>query len=92
MERMLVDKDIHSVSDFRTNANSLLKQVKQTKRPLLLTQHGKSSVVVLDVSEYEKLLEENELLKDIRNAQQEIKDGRGISHDKVENVIKEKCG
>ena len=90
MERILLDKDVHSVSDFRTNANNLLKQVKQTKRPLLLTQHGKSSVVVLDVSEFEKLLEENELLRDIRNAQQEIEDGNGIPHDEVENIIKEK--
>ena len=68
MKRIILDKDILSVSDFRANANSLLKQIKKTKRALVLTQHGKSSAVVLDVSEYEHLLEEIELLRDIKTA------------------------
>ncbi|MBN2534756.1 MAG: type II toxin-antitoxin system Phd/YefM family antitoxin [Spirochaetales bacterium] len=90
MNRIILDEDIHSVSDFRANANNLLKQVKKTKRPIVLTQHGKSYAVVLDVSEYEYLLEEIELLRDIRNARKEIQEGKGIPHDNVYDAIMEK--
>jgi antitoxin YefM len=83
MERIILDQDIHSVSDFRAHANSYLKQIKQTKRPFVLTQNGKSSAVVLDVSEYENLLEELELAKEIRQARNEIREGNTQSHQKV---------
>ena len=90
MRRIILDEDIHSVSDFRTNANNLLKQVKKTKRPIVLTQHGKSYVVVLGVSEYENLMEEFELLQDIKQAKMEINEGKGIPHENIEKLIKEK--
>ncbi len=83
MKRILLDKDIYSVSDFRANANALIKHVKQTKRPLVLTQHGKSTAVVIDVGEYENLLQEIDLLADIRKARIEIENGKGIPHDRA---------
>ena len=57
MHRIHLDQDIQSVSEFRAHTTSYINQVKETKRPLVLTQHGKSSAVLLDVVEYEKLIE-----------------------------------
>ncbi len=87
MPRILLDQDIKPLSEFRANASSLLQQVQQTKRPLVITQHGKSAAVLMDVREYEALLEKVEILKDIHLAESQIKEGKGVSHEEAKNEI-----
>ncbi|TLU83376.1 MAG: type II toxin-antitoxin system Phd/YefM family antitoxin [Chlorobium sp.] len=55
------EEDIRPLSEFRANTASLVKQVKTSGRPLILTQHGKSTVVLLDVSHYQSMVSRIEL-------------------------------
>ena len=80
MPRARLDEDVKPLSEFRANVSSLVQQVRRTKRPLVLTQRGHSAAVVLDVSEYEQLLEEVETLRDIHLAERQIAQGKGVSH------------
>lgn len=43
MQRLRIDQDIRSMSEFRTGIASFLKQVHDTKRPLIITEHGKGN-------------------------------------------------
>jgi PHD/YefM family antitoxin component YafN of YafNO toxin-antitoxin module len=61
--------------------------VRRTKRPLVLTQRGHSAAVLLDVAEYEQLLEEVETLRDVQLAEKQIAQGKGISHDRARQRI-----
>ncbi len=90
MNRIQLDRDIQSVSEFRAHTTNYINQVKESKRPLVLTQHGKSSAVLLDVSEYEKLIETFETLRDVRTGQLEIANGKGIQHDDALKLLLEK--
>jgi antitoxin YefM len=92
MQRIQLEQDIQSISEFRAHTTSYINQVKDTKRPLVLTQHGKSSAVLLDVAEYEKLVEKVETIDDIRIAQREIVSGKGLEHDKALNMLLAKLG
>ena len=56
MDTINLEEDIRPLSEFRANTASLVKQVKKTGRPLVLTQHGKSTVVLLDVGHYQSML------------------------------------
>ena len=66
MQRLKLNQDIRPMSEFRTGIATFLKQVHETKRPLVITQHGKSAAVLLDVGEYEAMQEKLELLQDIQ--------------------------
>ena len=90
MNRIQLDQDIRSISEFRANATGFINQVKKTKRPLVLTQHGKSSAVLLDVSEYDKLIDKVEVISDIRTAQKELAEGQGLEHDEALNMLLDK--
>jgi len=81
--RLRPSQDVQPLSAFRANAAGFLDQVRETKRPLVLTQHGKSAAVVLDVDEYEALVEQVELIRDIRDARAEMARGEGIPHEEV---------
>ena len=55
--------------------------MQQTGEPIILTQHGKGAAVLLNLDSYEALLEEVELLRDIRVSEAQIAAGQGIPHD-----------
>ena len=81
MHKIQLVEDIQSVSEFRANTTAYIKQVKETKSPLVLTQHGKSTAVLIDVVEYQKLVDRLDLIDEIRSAQSEICQGEGVEHD-----------
>jgi antitoxin YefM len=90
MERIELDKDVKPISEFRANATNLIEQVNKTKRPLVITQHGKSSAVLLDVKEYEALLDKIELLSDLAEAEEDIKGKRLYSTDKIRELLEKR--
>lgn len=90
MKRLQLDKDIQPLSEFRANAASMIEKIKNEHRPLVITQHGKSSAVLLDVSDYEKMIETIELLREINQARQELEEGKGIPHEEVMRSLKER--
>ncbi|MDB4952054.1 MAG: type toxin-antitoxin system Phd/YefM family antitoxin [Gemmatimonadetes bacterium] len=83
MDRIRLDEDVKPVSEFRQNAARFVQQVRDTHRPLVLTQHGKSAAVLLDVREYERLLDSVELMEGIREAERELDAGLGVPHERV---------
>ena len=78
--RVRLDSDIKPVSEFRANAAELIEHLKSSRRPLVLTQRGHSTAVVLDVTEYERMVEEIEVLSDVRTAMRQIDAGDGVSN------------
>ncbi|MBZ0183617.1 MAG: type II toxin-antitoxin system Phd/YefM family antitoxin [Melioribacteraceae bacterium] len=83
MHKIQLDKDIQPLSTFRSKVSFYFDQVKKTKRPLVITQNGKSSAILLDVSEYQQMVDKIEVLEDIRLAESQINQGQGISHKDV---------
>jgi antitoxin YefM len=88
MRRILLKDDIHSLSEFRSNASGFIDQVHNTKRPLVITQNGKSTAVLLDVAEYEHMVESIELIQDIETSTDQISSGKGIPHSKAHEMLK----
>ena len=87
MQRLKIDQDIRPMSEFRTGIASFLRQVHDTKRPLVITQHGKGVAVLLDVAEYESMQEKIELLEDVQTATAQINAGSGIEHNEAKAAI-----
>ncbi len=89
MKRLVLDDDIQPLSAFRANATVFIQQVRDTKRPLVITQHGKSAAVLLDVKEYEALMDKLELLQEVRTAEKELDAGLGLAHDEAKKRVLE---
>ncbi len=54
---MQIDRDIHSLTDFKKNTPEFLRQLKETGDPVILTINGKAELVVQDAASYQKLLD-----------------------------------
>ena len=87
MRRINVNEDIRPMSEFRSGVASFLKQVHDTKRPLVITQHGKGVAVLLDAQEFEAMLEKIDILEDINKSISQIEDGEGVPAEKAKEAI-----
>ena len=87
MARVRPTQDIRPLADFRANLAAVVRQVQRTKRPVILTQHGRSAAVLVDATEYEALLDRAELLDDVRVAEEEVAGGRGVAHTKAKAAV-----
>ncbi|MGD1098700.1 MAG: type II toxin-antitoxin system Phd/YefM family antitoxin [Bryobacteraceae bacterium] len=52
-----ITNDIQSLTTFRRRSGAFLKQLKRTKRPVVLTVKGKAAAVVQDAGAYQRLLD-----------------------------------
>ncbi len=47
-----ITEDILSITELKRNTNSILKQLHNTGRPVILTVNGKAEAVFIDAGEY----------------------------------------
>ncbi|MFZ1134535.1 MAG: type II toxin-antitoxin system Phd/YefM family antitoxin [Candidatus Korobacteraceae bacterium] len=59
MSKPLLDitRDIHSLTTFRRRSGDFMKQLKKSKRPVVLTVKGKAAAIVQDAEAYQRLLD-----------------------------------
>jgi antitoxin YefM len=82
--------DVRPVTEFRSHTSAVLEQVRKTKRPVILTQHGRSAAVLLDVEAYEALVDEVAVIRDVRTAEAQLDASMGIPHETVETRLRER--
>jgi len=88
MPKLKPSRDIQPVTEFRANTAQFIEQVQETGEPVILTQHGRSAAVLLDVESYESMMDELALLRDVRTAEEQIAAGRSRSHTAVAKTLR----
>ncbi|MBI4402033.1 MAG: type II toxin-antitoxin system Phd/YefM family antitoxin [Nitrospirae bacterium] len=83
MARVSLLEDLTPISDFRVRTAEIVAKVKKTKRPVVLTQRGRSTAVLEDVGEYERKTERLELLESILAGLRAAEKGAVVSHAKA---------
>jgi prevent-host-death family protein len=73
-----ITQDIQPLTTFRNNSVKMLKQLKKTGRPIVLTVNGKTEAIVQSASAYQRLLDiaaEADEREAIRQAREDIAAG-----------------
>ncbi|MEX0646909.1 MAG: type II toxin-antitoxin system Phd/YefM family antitoxin [Balneolaceae bacterium] len=71
--RIEIDQDIQPLSEFRKHAADFIDRIKKQKRSIVLTQHGKSAAVLVDVSEYQRMVDKIDLMEELIDKLPEVK-------------------
>jgi prevent-host-death family protein len=69
--------NIIPISDLRQDAAKLLKQLRSSKDPLIITQRGRATAVMMGVEAYERSEQEKALLRLLAKGDREIEIGKG---------------
>lgn len=78
-----VTEDIQSMTTFKRNSNGLMKRMKKTGRPLVLTVKGRAEAILIDAASYREVAEHLDTLAGIRRGLAQAKKGMGRSVDEV---------
>jgi prevent-host-death family protein len=71
------------VTDLRQDAAAVLKKLQESEEPLVITQRGRATAVLLNLDAYERSQRERELLRLLALGEKEIARGEGYSLDSV---------
>jgi prevent-host-death family protein len=74
-----ITKDIQSLTTFRRRSGDFMKQLKKSKRPVVLTVNGKAAAVVQDAEAYQHLLDiaaQADAAEGIRQGLENAKEGK----------------
>ncbi len=75
--------NIVPISDLRQDAAKVLKQVRSSQEPLIITQRGRAAAVMLSVESFERSERDRELLRLLALGEKEIEAGEGYELDAV---------
>ena len=71
-----ITEDIKSVSELKKRTREIFEQAHHTKRPIIVTVHGKPDIVLLDAAVFEKKLKVLNLGALLSEAETDIKKKR----------------
>jgi len=72
METLSV-KNIRPLTDFRNKMKEYINELNENKKPILLTQHGKSAAVLLHAEKFQEMQDQIELMRKIATGLEEYK-------------------
>jgi prevent-host-death family protein len=75
--------DIITVSDMRQDAAKVLRRLKESSKPIVITQRGRPAAVMLSVEAYEQSERDRELLRLLARGEREIEADDGHDLDSV---------
>lgn len=76
------------VTTLKRQATKLLADLHETKEPILITEHGQPSAYLLDVADYELMVERMKILEGIAKGEQAIRDGRIMDMDQAKEKMR----
>ncbi len=75
--------EIVPVTDLRQDAAAVLRKLKGSREPMVITQRGRAAAILLSPESYERSRQERELLRLLARGEREIEQGEGHSLDSV---------
>ena len=93
MRHMQIVDDIKSVTYLKSKAADVLKQINETRRPMIITQNGEAKAVIQDPKSYEDMRNAIAILKLLSLAEEDIREGKLHSEEdvfeSVEDLLKD---
>lgn len=84
---------IEPVTALKTRSAQLIREARDTRQPIVITQNGKATAILQDIETYEEQRNALLLLKLLSQGDQELRRGKGVKHStarkRFEKTLKE---
>ncbi len=88
-EMLNLAKDIRPISYIKAHSAEILKQIADKKTPVVITQNGEAKAILLDINSYQNIIDSINLMKIISIGEDDIKNGRFVTHEELDKKIQE---
>jgi prevent-host-death family protein len=91
---MNIPRDIKPITYLKSRAADLLKQINETRQPIIITQNGEPKAVLQDPESFQNMRNAIGILKLISQGEEDMKSGKSKAQEdvfmEIENLLKEK--
>jgi prevent-host-death family protein len=77
------------VTTLKRQATRILAEVRRTKAPVLITEHGKPSAYLVDVAAFELMQDRVRILEGIARGERAIQEGRTVTQQDARRRMKQ---
>ena len=74
-------QNIQPISYLNTNTSDVVKQVQETRQPVMITVNGKVQAVIQDPLSYQKMQDQLTMLRILAHGQKQIEKGEVTDHE-----------
>ena len=84
--------EILPLAEFKSSASRGLKQLKETHRPVVITQNGRGAAVMLRPEDYDALVERQRFVESVERGLRDVAEGRTYTEEEVEARLQAEFG
>jgi prevent-host-death family protein len=80
-------QDLKPISYVKAHTTEIVKYVRDSKTPIVITQNGEAKAVIIDIESYQKTLNAINLAKLLSFGEKDIKNGNVITHENAKKIF-----
>jgi prevent-host-death family protein len=80
-------KDIKPISYIKAHTADVFKQIEEKSNPVVITQNGEARAVLMNVNQYQTIMDAIHLLKILSIGENDVKNGNIISDKEMDKRI-----
>ena len=92
MRPVQLSEDIIPVGEFKAHLAQVLSKLRESDRPIVITQNGKPAAVMISPREFDRLLERERFIDAIREGLSDSEAGRLISDKDLDRQLDAELG
>ena len=80
-------EDIKPISYVKANTAKIMKQIEEKNNPVVITQNGEAKAVLMDVKQYQQIVDTINLLRILSIGESDIKNKRTYTHAELHKKV-----
>jgi len=84
MKNLKTTEDIVPLGEFKAKASEMLRKLRSTSRPLIITQNGKPAAVVITPEDFDMLVERERFIAAVQQGLADADAGRTIDDSELD--------
>jgi prevent-host-death family protein len=92
MKAILLSQDVLPLGEFKTQASRVLRRLKESQRPVIITQNGRAAAVLITPEEFDQMRERERFIAAVQEGLADSEAGRVLEDDEVERLLDQRFG
>jgi len=92
MKPLQLSEDILPLGEFKTQASRILRQLRASRRPVVITQNGRPAAVLITPEDFDAFHERERFMAAVEEGLADVEAGRLMDSDEVRRLLDEEFG
>jgi prevent-host-death family protein len=92
MKPLQLTEDILPIGEFKAQASRVLRQLRSSQRPVVITQNGRPAAVLITPEEFDRIREHERFMSAVREGLADAEAGRLVDDEELDSYFDERFG